>query len=1193
MDAPDHSVQLLQHQNRILRAIRNVNQLLCREQDTARLLDEAVSALTESRGYYNAWVALIDEAGNLTDFHASGLGEDAELLLKELHTPRKLPCCREALQRPGVSVCSDPKNQCRECPLSEKYAGRGAMATALRQNSKTYGLLAASVPHEFITSEENLDLFTELADDLAHALHDSEIRRESQQLRESLELANHIVETGPAVLFRWKPQPGWPVAYVSDNVRQFGYQPDDLRAGDPPFTEIVHPDDLDEVAREVREHTAARRDRFRQEYRIVDAGGNVRWVADHTAVLRDEQGDVLAYQGLLLDITERMEASETLRRQAMVLDQIQDLVTVTDADGVITYVNGAVCRMLGRTREELIGLRVSEFGENPQAGATQQEILRETLRTGSWRGEVVNVDRDGREIPLDCRVRAVRDSSGQTVALCGISTDITRQKQNEDALRALAERLELAKSSAEIGTWDLDLVSNELYWDERMYEIYGVAPDDFVGEYDAWQRALHPDDHAEAIEAYHAAVRGDKEFHPEFRIIRPGGEVRYVEAHAVVLREDSGKPVRMIGANMDVTGRRIAEQLRQASEERFRILVENVNDIIYSVTPDGMFTYVSPNWQELMGEPAEVAVGRHFAEYVLPEDAGICADFLQKVLDTGKKQSSIDYRVTRADGLVRWHTSTGSPLTDDDGKVIGYVGVARDVTEQKRRQQALQRSEQFLTQTGRMARVGGWEIDLRTNTVHWTPVTCEIHELPPGYQPDVDTALEFFPPESREPLQEAIHRAVEFGEAYDLELDFVTSKGNKLRVRTIGRPVMEDGKCIRLYGTFQDITERHSLEQQLRQAQKMEAIGQLAGGVAHDFNNLLTPILGYADMVALNENIDGETRQAILEIHRAATQARDLTRQLLAFGRKQIMEVLPLDLNELLRENQSILRRVVREDIELQLDLADDLKTIEGDPSRLSQVILNLAVNAVDAMPEGGTLALETYNVQIDENYVDAHPGSSTGPHVVLAVSDTGCGMDEQQQNRIFEPFFTTKEETKGTGLGLATVYGLVKQHRGSIRVYSEPGMGSTFRIYLPAVEAAPEASERTAPGTTRGNETILVVEDDPAVLKYTHKALEKQGYTVLSACNPEEALAHARDSAQRVDLLLTDVVMPEMNGAQLHEKLSAVLPELAVLYMSGYTGNVIARHGVLKEGIDFIQKPFDAMELAGRIRQLLDRAPR
>jgi CheY-like chemotaxis protein/two-component sensor histidine kinase len=373
----------------------------------------------------------------------------------------------------------------------------------------------------------------------------------------------------------------------------------------------------------------------------------------------------------------------------------------------------------------------------------------------------------------------------------------------------------------------------------------------------------------------------------------------------------------------------------------------------------------------------------------------------------------------------------------------------------------------------------------------------------------------------------------------------------------------------------------------------MEAIGQLAGGVAHDFNNLLTPILGYADMVGLNERIDDETRQAILEIHRAATQARDLTRQLLAFGRKQIMEVLPLDLNELVRENQSILGRIIREDIELQLDLADDLKTIEGDPSKLSQVIMNLAVNAVDAMPEGGSLVLETYNVQIDEHYVDAHPGSTKGPHVVLAVSDTGYGMDEQQQNRIFEPFFTTKEETKGTGLGLATVYGLVKQHHGSIRVYSEPGLGSTFRVYLPAVETAPETTEKPGPPTTRGDETVLVVEDDPAVLKYTRKALENQGYTVLTACNPEEALAHARDSARRVDLLLTDVVMPEMNGAQLHEQLSAILPHLGVLYMSGYTGNVIARHGVLKEGIDFIQKPFDAMELAGRIRQLLDRPSR
>jgi PAS domain S-box-containing protein len=399
------------------------------------------------------------------------------------------------------------------------------------------------------------------------------------------------------------------------------------------------------------------------------------------------------------------------------------------------------------------------------------------------------------------------------------------------------------------------------------------------------------------------------------------------------------------------------------------------------------------------------------------------------------------------------------------------------------------------------------------------------------------------------------------------------------------------GKTEYISGVFFDVTDHKRLEDQLIQAQKMEAVGMLAGGVAHDFNNLLTAIMGYGDLMMMALPADGPYLRHLKEIAKAATQGASLTQQLLAFSRKQILQPQLLDLGVLVADMEKMLRRLIGEDIDLVSFTDPHLALVQADPGQIQQIIMNLAVNARDAMPKGGRLTLETANVYLDEAYVRSRPEVSPGPYVMLAVSDSGLGMDAETMSHIFEPFFTTKESGKGTGLGLATVYGIVKQSGGHVWVYSEPGHGTTFRIYLPRTEEAEgPVKPQAAPVTSlEGVETVLVVEDDPNVRELITTALKMYGYLLLVAGHGDEALQHAEKHKAPIHLMLTDVVMPQISGRDLWDRLAPLHPEMKVLFMSGYTQNAIVHHGVLDSGINFIQKPFKVLALVQKVREVLD----
>jgi signal transduction histidine kinase len=439
------------------------------------------------------------------------------------------------------------------------------------------------------------------------------------------------------------------------------------------------------------------------------------------------------------------------------------------------------------------------------------------------------------------------------------------------------------------------------------------------------------------------------------------------------------------------------------------------------------------------------------------------------------------------------------------------------------------------------------------------------------------------------------------GRPAEAESTGIRDDGSKLSVHIHVFPTFElNGEISGFIEVVEDISDRKKAEQkmlslqaQLQQSQKMEAIGRLAGGIAHDFNNLLT-VISVQSQFALRGLWEGDPlKEKLKDIEQAAGRAENLTRQLLAFSRRQILEIKVVNLNHILKDMEKMLRRVIGEDIELKVELADDLGMVKVDPVQMEQVILNLVVNAKDAMPQGGKLSFETANAELDEEYFfRSHAGMIPGSYVILSITDTGVGMTKEVREHIFEPFFTTKEKGKGTGLGLSTVYGIVKQSGGYIYAYGEPNKGTTFKIYLPQVfEPAKElAKEVTSEEIPRGNETILVVEDDPMVRRLAVDILRGQGYTVLEAEAGGDALLISEQYKEPIHLILTDVVMPHMSGAQLIERLKQVRKDFTVLYMTGHTDEAIIQQGILEKGINLIHKPFTLGKLGRKVRKVLDK---
>jgi PAS domain S-box-containing protein len=634
---------------------------------------------------------------------------------------------------------------------------------------------------------------------------------------------------------------------------------------------------------------------------------------------------------------------------------------------------------------------------------------------------------------------------------------------------------------------------------------------------------------------------------------------------------------------------RIRRQLVER-EELFHLISENAADMIAVVDMEGRRLYNSLSYQKVLGySPEELQASSSF-EQIHPDDR----ERVKKAAEEARRSGigkTLEYRLRHKNGTWLVLESTSSVIRNAKGEPEKLVIVNRDVTERKRAEEALRRSESGFRSVVEDAPYGIYRTSLTGRFLQVNPALQKML----GYESTEellrrDLANHIFRHAGE--YQRLTELLVHTEEIKDLEMEWKRLDGTPITVRCSGRRINDESGVPAYFEVFaEDVTEKRVLEKQLRMAQKMEAIGRLSGGIAHDFNNLLGVIIGYSGVLKKRLGPDNALCEHALEIEKAGQRAASLTKQLLAFSRQQVLTPAVLNLNSLATDMEKMLPRLLGEDIEVSLTLDPELGNVKADQSQIEQVIMNLAVNARDAMPTGGKLKVQTSNVELDQAYTWNHPGSKAGEYVLLTVTDTGMGMDAGTLTHIFEPFFTTKERGKGTGLGLATVYGVVKQSNGYIWVDSAPGKGASFQIYLPRHVGEPGADEpkNDSGEKLRGSETILLVEDAEPLRKLAQTFLEAGGFRVLPAESGEVALEVAAGFRGTFDLLLTDVVMPGMNGRVLAEQLSPRQPGMKVLYMSGYTDSFIAGHGVLDPETHLLHKPFTEEVLIRKVREVLD----
>ncbi len=878
-----------------------------------------------------------------------------------------------------------------------------------------------------------------------------------------------------------------------------------------------------------------------------------------------------------------------------------------DLCGHITSWNESAERTFGYSESEILGQPCSIIftPEDIQGGVPQREI-RTAKETGRAENIGWHVRKGGERFWAVGVVTPMQDASGKLIGYSNILRDMTEQKLMEvelqrahdemetrvaeqtAALRKGQEQLEELTAHLHQCLWTFDVVEDRLLY---------VSP----GYKKIWGRSCHicldnPSAFMDLIRSLNQEMlnlEGDRadptgSIDVERSIVRPDGSERRVWIRGYPVKSE-GRTVRLVGIIEDITEKWQLIRERDALLTRLEIHIERM-PLAYVLTgPDVRFLAWNPAAEKTFGFTEAEVLGKHpFDVIVSPLSRAAAGNNIER-LQAGDMDAHGEYKNITKDGRTITCEWFNTPIVGEQGEFLGCISLAQDITARREAENKLRLRDRAIQAVSQ-----GILITDPNQPDHPIVYASPGFERMTGYdaQEVLGRNCRFLQgpqtaPESTALLREAVRQ----GRECSVEILNYRKDGSEFWNALCVTPVRdEDHRLTHFVGVQADVTERRALEQAFQQSQKMEAVGQLAGGVAHDFNNLLTIILGYSEILVSKLDSTDPLRESVNAINDAGELAASLTRQLLAFSRKAVLEAKVLDLNEVVRETEKMLRRLIGEDILLTAVLDPQISRVKVDPSQLDQVLMNLSVNARDAMPRGGKLTIATKNVEFGENDAHHHADVPAGSYVMLVVSDSGGGMPSEVKSHIFEPFFTTKEMGVGTGLGLAVVHGIVTQSGGFIEVFSEMNLGTTFKLYFPAVEEqAAVVKPVAATGEGRGKETVLLVEDEDSVRGLAQLVLKSRGYDVLTAGDGREALGTIEEHRGPIDLLLTDVVMPGMGGVELAEILRPRFPHMRVLFSSGYTDDSVLRNGILEDGIAFLQKPYSAQTLAVKVRQLLD----
>ena len=992
------------------------------------------------------------------------------------------------------------------------------------------------------------------------------------------------------------------IKYISPAVETItGYAPQEFIEDPNLFKQLIHPEDKASVLQEFEDelsnpHTCS------IEFRILHKDGSVRWVAHRCRPVFDDNKKIIGRVSSNRDITIKEAAAQDMLKMMRIIEQSAEAVAITDIKGHIEYVNPAFEKMTGYSLTEIQQVNQENLKSEKRFQDQFKEIFDTISKGNIWHGQSSAQRKDGTTYYVDSVVFPLKDESGEIINYAKISRDITKQKELENSLRKQEELLRtLINSTPDIicfkdgqGRW---LEANDA--DLKLFELENV---DYHGKKDSelaqysvfYYDAFMACEDSDEITWKKGAMSRGIEIIPI-----PDGSEKVYDVIKVPLFEEDGSRKGLVVLGRDITEMKQVEKILKQSEDRLSKIKLASNDGMWDWNLINNEVYFDPRYYEMAGYSVNEFPHslEEFQKRIHPDYSDTVMNQAQMHLNGEMDRFNVEFLFKKKNGQWMWILGRGIIVErDEKGVPLRFVGTHTDITDLKKVSEALRKSEEKYRRIFEESQDVIFVSSTEDRVIDINPAGLQLF----GYSSlneirKVDIAKELYKnPQDRRKYKQRLR---ENGFIKDYELELKRKDGTELIVVENSTAVYdEDKNIIACRGIIRDITEEKRLKAQLAQAQKMESIGTLAGGVAHDFNNLLTVINGYAEMALLHMEADNPLHKDILSILKAGKRAENLTSQLLAFSRKQIFKPEILDINQVISSMDKMLRRLIDEDINIETVFVDHLSEIKADTAQLEQIFVNLIVNARDALravkkPDfQKKITIETGQIFLDKEYASKHPGSQQGLHIFFSISDNGIGMDEQTKEKVFEPFFTTKEKYKGTGLGLSMVYGIVKQNNGSVYVYSEPGEGTMFKIYWPATEEKKQTEKATVSDEILyGNETVLIVEDEEEVCRFASEALTSLGYNVYKADNGRVALELINNGSQKFDLIVTDLIMPELNGKEFIEKVRKFYPDVKVIYVSGYTDNHIVHNGMLEEGVNFIHKPYSVKTLASTVRIVLD----